>query len=281
MSKIMIFGAGGQLGRELVRLYPNAMKFYHKPDQQKEFVDVTNSESVRSTITESSPDVVINAAALANVDLCEKDHSLAYEVNGESVQSMVSASRTIGATFIHISTDYVFDGKDGNYNEKSLPNPINYYGLSKLVGDVYALSYENSLVVRTSGVFGYQKNFPLYVFDTIRNNKTVNAFEGFYSPIHARNLAKAVSISIERGINGLINFSGERISRAELARNIAHEFSLDASLVNEVKSLTNLDAKRPFDSSLDNSLAKSLVDFDFYSVKSNLKVMRDVFEEKY
>ena len=278
MSKILIFGAGGQLGRELSSIYTDSIKFYHSDGINS--LDFSDIRQVEDALTEHSPDLVLNAAALANVDLCEKDHKLAYTVNGQAINSISKVCRKIGTRFVHISTDYVFDGIEGNYRENSIPNPLNYYGLSKLVGDLFALSNEDAVIVRTSGVFGYQKNFPLFVLETLKSGNPVNAFQGFYSPIHARNLAKAIALLLKTDFRGLINISGDRISRSNLAQKIANSFSLDKSLIHEVRDLKNLNAKRPFDSSLNNTLAKELIDFDFSSTDSNIEKMREVFAER-
>ena len=275
MKKIVIFGAGGQLGRELSEIYKNALKVYHHPSATGIEVELSDLESPRRIINENEPDIVINAAALANVDLCEKDHTLAYTVNGESVNAMVKACRKVGSVFVHVSTDYVFDGYDGMYTEKSAPNPINYYGLSKLVGDIFALSYENSVVVRTSGVYGYSRNFPLFVLNKLMKNEEVNAIEGYYSPIHAANLAIAISKILNTELKGLMNIAGERVSRFEFARKIAEKFGLDRTLINERKEVLDMNAKRPYDSSLDSSFVAANIDFDFYSIDSNLESMKN------
>lgn len=279
MKKVMIVGAGGQLGRELCSIYPEAFMVYHNSTHGQASADLQNPQQIEDIIVRESPDLVINAAALANVDLCEKDHELAYAVNSQAVNSISKACRRSGARFVHVSTDYVFDGSRGNYTESSAPNPINYYGLSKLVGDAFALSYEESVVVRTSGVFGYQKNFPIFVLETLRAGRPVNAFQGFYSPIHARNLAKAISLLVMTDFKGLINISGPRVSRYELAVRIAEEFGLDSGLVKEAADVKTLNAKRPFDSSLDNALAMKSIDFDFYSAESNLKAFKSVLAQ--
>ncbi|SAI84431.1 NAD(P)-dependent oxidoreductase [Saccharolobus solfataricus] len=93
---------------------------------------------------------------MTDVDKCEVEREKAYKINAEAVKHMVRASRVVEAYFIHVSTDYVFDGTKGNYKEDDLPNPINYYGLTKLLGETFALSYDDSLVIRTSGVFRHK-----------------------------------------------------------------------------------------------------------------------------
>lgn len=273
MSKVVIFGAGGQLGRELSQLYPEATTVFHSINESSKSVDLSDHSSLSEFIRKEDPKVVINAAAIANVDLCEKDHALAHSVNGEAPGVMARTCNDIGAKFIHVSTDYVFDGSDGDYSEKAVPNPINYYGLSKLVGDVHCLSYDDSLIVRTSGVFGHNMNFPRFVLESLKKGKEINAISGFYSPIHAANLAAAISELAEKQAVGLINVAGERISRYDLAVSIARTFSLDSSLVQRVDAVASMNAKRPFDSSLNCSKALSILRTPFNSTKSNLAML--------
>ncbi len=277
--KIMIIGAGGQLGRELVRLIPDGVRYYHSSNANGKLIDLANSDSILNAIEDERPDIIINVAAVANVDLCERDHMLAYQVNALALDTMVRACRKYGSTLIHISTDYVFDGEDGHYKEDSIPNPINYYGLSKLIGDSYALSYERSIVIRTSGVFGYTKNFPMFVFEKLKKGEHVSAIKGYYSPIHSRMLASAISDLLESDFTGILNVAGERISRFDLALKIAREFGFDSSLIGEADSIQSMGAKRPFDSSLDITVAKEIIHHNFYSTESNIKAMKSALEE--
>lgn len=272
MTDIIIFGAGGQLGMELSLLFPEAYKVYHK-DQSGTTHDIDDAEFIRDTMALHKPDIVINAAALANVDLCEKNNALAYQTNGKSVGTIAKYSRMYNSLLVHVSTDYVFDGKTGNYDENSIPNPINYYGTSKLIGDIYALGYENSIIVRTSGVFGHTNNFPKFVLKNLSEGKEINAIKGFYSPIHARFLAIAISHLIKMDFRGIINIAGDRISRFDLAMRIAQKFDLDSDLIHESEPPSNMIAKRPFDSSLNIRIASTLLGIDFHSTQKNIELM--------
>jgi len=140
-----------------------------------------------------------------------------------------------------------------------------------LLGDIYALSYDDSLVIRTSGIFR-NKGFPIYVYKTLKENKEVNAFRGYYSPISARKLAEAINEIIQYRKTGIINIAGERISRYELALKIKEKFNLNG-IIKEVDNVKSWVAKRPFDSSLDISRAKKLLSVDFYSLDENLNYM--------
>jgi dTDP-4-dehydrorhamnose reductase len=271
--KILIFGASGQLGLELSKiLQGDLIKVYNSNEIEDGYkLDLTNFSMVEDFILKKKPDIIINTAAITDVDKCETEKDIAYKVNAEAVKHIVRAARVIEAYFIQISTDYVFDGQKGLYKEEDLPNPINYYGLTKLLGDTYVLSYDDSLVIRTSGIFR-NKGFPIYVYKTLKENKEVNAFKGYYSPISARKLAEAINEIIQYRKTGIINIAGERISRYEFALKIKEKFNLDG-IIKEVDNVKSWIAKRPFDSSLDISKAKKLLSVDFYSLDENLNYM--------
>ncbi|MEM0135537.1 MAG: NAD(P)-dependent oxidoreductase [Thermoplasmatales archaeon] len=271
----MIFGAGGQFGREMVKNAKDAIPVYHSGTIHA--VDFRNEEELRNIIRQEKPDVIVNGVALTNVDACEKDNELAYTVNAEAVKTIAKECERIGCKLVHISTDYVFNGDTGRYNEMSIPNPINFYGLSKLVGDSFTQMLENSLLIRTSGVFGYSNNFPKFVYTSLKSGKQIDAAKGFYSPIHASNLAKATAIAIQKDLSGILNIAGERVSRYDLAVKIARSFNLPEQ-IRESGSIVSLTARRPFDSSLDISLAMKLIDFDFYSVESNVYELKRTVE---
>lgn len=271
--KTLIIGSEGQLGRELMKLYPDSIGTSHVPSKAS-YLPIENEDSIIKFLTSEEPDVVINCAALTNVDRCEKEKEYAYKVNGLAVRYMAMKCKEIGAKLVHISTDYVFDGTNGNYIENAPPNPVNYYGLSKLAGEQFAYSVKGNLVIRASGVFGYCNNFPLLVYKKLKSGETVGVIKGFYSPIHAKELALAVKKLIELKEEGIVNVAGERFSRMEFALNIAEYFGLDKKLVRESDQVALLQAKRPFDSSLNIEKARKLIDFDFYSTKSNLEALR-------
>jgi len=272
--RILLIGASGQLGLELSSLLKGGevIKVYNSkeiPDGYR--LDLKNYPAVEDFIIKKRPDVIINTASLTDVDKCETEKGEAFKINAEAVKHIVRASRVVEAYLIHISTDYVFDGKKGLYKEEDLPNPINYYGLTKLLGETYALSYDDSLVIRTSGVFRH-KGFPIYVYKTLKEGKEVSAFKGYYSPISARKLAEAISELIDYRKTGILNVAGERISRVDLAMKIKEKFNLPGG-VKEVDDVKGWIAKRPFDSSLDISKAKKILSVDFYSLDENLRYM--------
>ena len=274
MTSLIIFGGSGQLGKSLSSLFPEAISYSHSSDNRK--ADITNFKQLKEIFESETPEIVINASAFTNVDACELEKERAFAVNSMGVMNIASLCREYSSKFIHFSTDYVFSGNKGQYSEDSVPDPINYYGFSKSIGDAYALSLPSSLVIRTSGVYGYGKNFPRFVYDSLNAGKKVNVIEGYYSPITSDLLARSVRYLIDHNLNisGILNIAGERISRVDLARTIARTFDLNPDLIVETEKLSNMKALRPYHSSLDISKAKRIIDFDFYSIATNMRSFR-------
>lgn len=261
----LIFGGSGQLGQELGKRVKNAIMTFNKKQIQGIKIDLENPLEIEDAIIKLRPETIINAAAMTDVDECERSKEKSMKINAESVRHMIRAASVVKSYFIQISTDYVFDGEKGNYSENDLPNPLNYYGLTKLLGDTYTLSYDYSLIVRTSGVYSNNKNnFPLLVLNSLKQGKQINAVDDmYYSPIHASQLTEAIIELISQRRTGIVNVASDRVSRYNLAIKIAEESSLDPSLINKVKfkDMKWL-AKRPIDSSLDSSKAKKFIDVD-------------------
>lgn len=265
--KVLILGGSGQLARSIGPLVEGAVLASRSSETK---LDLTHTEVIYDRISRTDPDLIINASGMTGVDQCETNIREAYQVNALSVKEISRFCRDHKIRLIHFSTDYVFDGSEGGYREDSTPNPINYYGLSKLIGDTYALSYDESVIVRTSGVYGISRNFPILALEKLNKNEHVNAMKGYYSPIFVGLLARSSVELMHSEWSGLLNIAGERITRRELAVKIAERFGLDKNLVREETEGLGFVAKRPFDSSLDSSLARRLLSIDFYSSEANI-----------
>ena len=274
MSSLIIFGGSGQLGKSLLSVFPDAVPYSHSSDNRK--ADITNFERLREIFKSEMPEIVLNASAFTNVDACESEKERAFAVNSLGVKNIAVLCKKYYSKFIHFSTDYVFSGNKGQYSEDSVPDPINYYGFSKSIGDAYALFLQSSLVIRSSGVYGYGKNFPRVVYDKLNVGKIVNVIEGYYSPITSDLLARSVKFLVDhdKDISGVLNIAGERISRFDLAKTIATTFNFDSDLIVKTQKLPNMKALRPYDSSLDISKARRIIDFDFYSEDANMRSFR-------
>lgn len=270
--KVLVIGKDGQLGSELVKLIHDSRGTSRKGNSGI-FLDLKNSSAIEDLIMKEMPDVVINAAAQTDVDGCENNRDYAYAINAKAVRNIARACSVTGSYLIHVSTDYVFDGQKGSYNEEDVPNPINYYGISKAIGEAYALSYDDSLVIRTSGVYGIKMNFPLYVAKTLRGNGTVNCIDSYYSPIHATMLAESIKELMEKRFYGILNVSGDRISRYEFAMKIKETLKIETGSVKLAKEVPKLKARRPYDSSLDNGKALGMLSTKFNDMESSIKYL--------
>jgi dTDP-4-dehydrorhamnose reductase len=158
--KIILFGASGMLGHALRDVFPSAVFPGHRD------VDITDADAVMNFLKKNSPDIVINAAAYTDVDGCEDNEDHAFLVNGKGPEAIAMACNEIGATMVHYSTDYIFNGKSPEYREDARPDPINVYGRSKLMGESgIQKNTDDYRIIRTSWLFGsHGKNF----VDTIR-----------------------------------------------------------------------------------------------------------------
>jgi dTDP-4-dehydrorhamnose reductase len=154
-SKIVIFGANGMLGYALQQVFPQALCFGHRD------VDISDENAVMKIVKWERPSVLINAAAYTDVDGCEDNRDHAFAVNGYAPGFIATACLEVGAILLHYSTDYIFDGKKPEYREDDLPNPLNVYGKSKLIGEISIRNnMEDYRIIRTSWLFGsHGKNF--------------------------------------------------------------------------------------------------------------------------
>jgi dTDP-4-dehydrorhamnose reductase len=187
-------------------------------------LDVGDFNSVMKTLRDEKPDVVINCAAWTDVDGCELQPELAYEINAQGPENLAAASREIDAVLVTISTDYVFDGrKDGFYTQRDQPNPESVYAMSKLEGERRAQeAYARTIVVRTGFVFGPGgTNFLSMVLDWARQGQKLTAIEDAYgTPTYSRDLAvrlRELSKLDLPGVYHVVN-QGEGVSFAGFAR---------------------------------------------------------------
>jgi dTDP-4-dehydrorhamnose reductase len=240
--------------------------------------DFRNLERVAQLVKESKPDIVIHTAAIGDVDKCEVDKELAWRVNVEATLALVKESSKMGIYFLYLSTDYVFDGERGLYREDDVPNPINYYGLTKLGAEnVVRSGLDKYAIVRTSHIYGFgmgRKNFARAVVESLSQGQKVRALvDQWLSPTLNTLLAKAVREIIEKDYTGVIHIAGERISRYDFAKAIARRFGFDENLIEPITMRDiQFKAKRPRDSSLDTSRARSILKTDFYTLKNSLEV---------
>lgn len=257
MKKILVTGANGQLGQCLQKISSQFEEFEFI-FTDSEILDITNKEEVNDFFWQNAPDFCINAAAYTAVDLAETELEKAFLVNADGAENLAEACAENNAQFIHVSTDYVFDGENNlAYTEEDFTNPLGVYGASKLAGDELALEVNPcSVILRTSWVYSeFGKNFVKTMLNFFATKEELNIVaDQFGQPTNANDLAEAIMkiIKSEKITPGIFNFSNlGRISWFDFAKKIA-ELSEAKIKLNAIEtSQYPTPAKRPKNSVLD------------------------------
>ena len=264
-TKILITGSEGQLGQTINELYSNDqnydIKFLSKAD-----LDITNKESIKAIFKKNSFDYCINCAAYTNVEQAEEHTDLAFSINAEGLKYLAEACKTNNVILIHISTDYVFDGKKQTpYLEEDIPNPINVYGKSKLAGETYIQKIQPKyFIIRTSWLYSkYGHNFLKSIINKIHNNellKITTSQKG--TPTSCRDLCKFIFELIKTRMSsfGIYHFSTkEETTWYGFALQICSHFqNYDCKNILPVEVFKSK-AVRPDYSVLDNNKAITIV----------------------
>lgn len=257
---VVVFGAAGQLGVELVHVLQE--RGYSVHPFNRATVDITNVEMLEQALGRVDPQVVINAAAYNQVDVAEQEPQAAYAANALGVRNLAVVCRQFDALLVHFSTDYVFDGRLGRpYTEEDRTHPLGAYAVSKLAGELYAQAYlENPLILRTSGVFGpgglntARGNFVEVMLRLAQSGHPIRVVEDHVaSPTYAPALAARTVDLIESSHRGVIHAGGgEAISWFDFAAKIFRAAGLSPELrpTNEREYRTA--ARRPKYSALEN-----------------------------
>lgn len=213
---IMVTGANGQLGKELRQLEKEWSQFDFL-FLSREDLPIHHFELVRNFFKGSHPDFLINCAAYTAVDKAEQEKDLAYQVNAEAVGVLAAVCKEYHCRFIHVSTDYVFDGTASRpYREEDLTNPQGVYGATKLEGEKQAQQFNpDSIIIRTSWVYSsYGKNFVKTILRLLQEKPSVSVVnDQIGSPTYAADLAKAILeiISSNKWLSGIYNYSNDGI----------------------------------------------------------------------
>ncbi|KRF00389.1 NAD(P)-dependent oxidoreductase [Paenibacillus sp. Soil766] len=220
--KIVITGAGGQLGYDLKRVLSPVHEVI---SWEKQKLDIRDEQTVMEKLLHERPDVVVHAAAYTNVDKAELEKESAYQVNALGALHISTACEILGAKLVYVSTDYVFDGtKSTPYDENDVPNPLNIYGHSKLLGEKFvAMTCLKHFIVRTSWLYGQKGiNFVTKVLEKAREDSPLSIVDDqFGSPTYCLDLAIFIRELIETDRYGLYHASNQGVcSRYEFAKHI-------------------------------------------------------------
>jgi dTDP-4-dehydrorhamnose reductase len=294
MKRILICGANGLLGQRL-SLMLSAQSEYEvlNTSIERSFVydsrlfdynqlDITNRSDVKSLISSFQPTVILNAAAATNVDWCESNREDAWKANVTAVENLAEATRKVHAKLIHVSTDYVFDGKNGPYDEEAKPNPVGYYGKTKLASENAIRTAEISFaILRTNVLYGsgigVKANFPLWVVNNLTASKPITVVDDqFGNPTFVSDLAMAMIKVFELNREGVFHIGGgEQLSRYDFAVRTAEVFHLDASLLKRIKTGDlQQAAPRPMVSGFITLKAETQLGMHFLNTRDGLTLLK-------
>lgn len=259
MKKVLITGANGQLGKCLQdAVLENPVVGFQFLFCDRTQLDISQKEVVEAFFFSNQIDICVNCAAYTAVDLAETETELAFKINSDAVKFLAEECKEQNAKFIHVSTDYVFDGKSNKpYTVADQTNPINVYGKSKLDGEKWALEINpKTIVIRTSWVYSrYGKNFYSTMLRLMQEKDELNIVsDQVGKPTNANDLAKYILeiISSDDSNYGIRNYSGNEImSWYDFARKIAQENEFSTKINPIPTSAYPTPAKRPMWSVLD------------------------------
>lgn len=299
MKTILTTGSNGLLGQKLTAkiLSENTVKLVATSKGQNRFpvregytyaeMDILNSDQVKKVIEKYRPDAIVHTAAMTNVDTCHEQRALAHALNVTAVQTLVSICEKHHIQFVHLSTDFVFDGADGPYNEDAVPNPVSYYGETKLEGEeLIKKSTAHWVILRTILVYGIvadlsRSNIVLWAKSALEKGNPLNIVnDQWRMPTLAEDLADACMLSVERGASGVYHISGkDMMSISQLVARVADFWKLDKSLIHEVSAATlNQAAKRPLKTGFILDKAMTELNYEPHSFEEGLEIVNKQLE---
>lgn len=266
MKKILVTGSNGLLGQKLVyklkdradvELIATARgenRLLNQKGYQYFSLDIGDKTNVDDVIDAVQPDHIIHTAAMTQVDDCELDHAACDKANVDAVQYIVDAAERNNSHLVHISTDFIFNGEEGPYDEEGIADPLSYYGMAKWKGEqIVQNSNLKWAILRTVLVYGIvdnmsRSNIVLWAKGALEKGNPINVVDDqFRSPTLAEDLADGCILAVDKEAAGVFNISGkDQFSIIDLVKTVADYYGLDKSLINPVSSTTlNQPAKRP------------------------------------
>lgn len=291
--KLIVTGGSGFVAGSILRQISHDIETYALSRQDKpnplsehiQWIKITtdDKDTWANIILEIQPNVIIHTSAMADIDECEKQPDLAWEVNVGLTCALLKSAERLSCRFIYCSTDTVFDGEKGMYTENDVPLPLNYYAKTKVQAENEVLrARTTSVIARLSLVMGFPvlgvgNSFLARMQKKIEEGKSVPMPEDeFRTPIDVITVGRALIELAQNTFEGVIHLAGnERSSRYNMAKIIAREMNWDETLIQPHIITDSLRAPRPKDASLSNALAKSVLNTPFYSIVDGMRLVKN------
>ena len=291
--KILVTGSNGLLGQKLSALLLDdpaiepvltARGKASIPVGRAAFssLDITDPANVNHTLSLFRPEVIINTAAMTLVDQCETQRDACWEANVTAVENLIGGCRNIGARLVHISTDFIFDGSDGPLDENAVPNPVNFYGESKLAGEeAIRKSDIDWCILRTVLVYGIthdmsRSNIVLWVKENLEKGKSIRVVnDQWRTPTLAEDLAMGCYLAAIKKARGIYNISGKDfLTPFDIAVQTAEYFKLDKSLIIPTNSTQfTQTARRPLKTGFIIEKARKELGYEPHSFAAGIELL--------
>ncbi len=299
MLRILLTGSNGLLGQKIVyaSLKRNDIqllatskgenRLHSKAGYHYASMDITNADEVTAIVENFKPHCIINTAAMTNVDACEKDQENCWKMNVEAVKTMTELCQRHNIHFIHLSTDFVFDGEKGNYSEEDVPNPLSHYARSKYESEkVVQQAKIDAAVLRTIIIYGVvddkqRSNVVIWTINSLRQQKDINVIsDQIRSPTLAEDLADACVQAALKRATGIYHVSGsETISILDMVNRTADFFQLDKKYIHPITTAQlNQPAKRPLLTGFNIDKAKRELNFRPHTLQQGLEIVKKQLE---
>lgn len=299
--KILITGSNGLLGQKLIKLLLDKGEDtliatarggnrlpYPETDYVFDQMDITDKQQVLEVVTKYKPEVIIHTAAMTNVDQCETEREACWDQNVNAVNYLIEASAKNDCFLLHLSTDFIFDGEDGPYDEKAKANPVSYYGESKLAAEkLLENSTINYAIARTVLVYGIahdmsRSNIILWVKKSLEEGKEIKVVDDqLRSPTLAEDLAMGCYLIAKQKAPGVFNICGkDLLNPYEMALKTADFFNLDTSTMQraDASSFTQT-AKRPPRTGLLIGKARTVLGYEPHSFDEGIAIVARQIEK--
>ncbi|MFH2096364.1 MAG: SDR family oxidoreductase [Bacteroidota bacterium] len=296
MTRILITGSNGLLGRKLVNILSGMPEIEltatsRSENKNKETsayrferMDITNIMHVKTILEKANPDIIIHTAAESRPDFCEENPVKCWSANVDAVKTLLDSAGLVKAHFIHLSTDFVFDGFHGPYNEEALPSPVSLYGNSKQESENLVMKYQYGwTIIRTILVYGVlpvmaRSNIIIRTIENLKQGQEIKAVDDQYRmPTLAEDLADACIAAALKKATGIYHISGnDMMSIYELCSKTAKFFGFDSKLIRPVPTISlNEKARRPARTGFIIQKAQKELDYMPVSFNRGLEIIMD------
>lgn len=288
-GNLLIIGASGLVGGALLNTFKdsdfNVYGTSLEECQGLSTLDICKKQKVKEIFDKIKPDILILTAALTNVDYCEDHQSEAWSINIGGTKNVVELCKKFNSKLVFMSTDYIFDGKNGPYNEEDIPNPINFYGKTKLEGENLVKKLKDYLIIRTTWVYdcGFDsRNFIARMISFLKEGNSFSVpLDQYANPTLATDLASGIKELIIQRKKGVYNITGLTcLSKYDFAVKVAEKLSLDKTLIKGIKTkLLNQKAKRPLKAGLKTEKIKKDTSLEILDLNTSLEKLKQNFDK--